>query len=184
MVKDLGVVFGKGDGSEPVPHDANGHAPMWKKKSIFWELPYWKILKVRNAINVMHLTKNLCVNVLGFLGCYNNSKDTLEARQDLKNIHEAPPIEVDEEETNPEEVEEEEQDYLGPASYTLSKEEKDIMFDCLNNMNVPSGYSSNIKGIINMKDKKFTNLKAHKCHMLMTQLLPVALRGVLPEKYD
>jgi hypothetical protein len=49
-------------------------------------------------------------------------------------------------------------------------------------MKVPSGYSSNIKGIISMKDKKFTNLKAHDCHMLMTQLLPVAFRGVLPEK--
>jgi hypothetical protein len=33
-----------------------------------------------------------------------------------------------------------------------------------------------------MKDEKFTNLKAHDCHMLMTQLLLVALRGVLPEK--
>jgi hypothetical protein len=64
--------------------------------------------------------------------------------------------------------EEEEQDYLGHASYTLSKEETDIMFDCLNSMKVPSGYSSNIKRIINMKDKKFTNLKAHNCHMLMT----------------
>jgi hypothetical protein len=49
MVKDLRVVFGKGDGSELVPHDANGRAPMWKKKSIFWELPYWEILEVRNA---------------------------------------------------------------------------------------------------------------------------------------
>jgi hypothetical protein len=184
MVKNLRVVFGKGDGSVPVPHDANGRAPMWKKKSIFWELPYWEILKVRNAIDVMHLTKNLCLNVLGFLGCYKNSKDTLEARRGLKNIHrnEAPPIEVDEEEVDPEEVEEKEQDYLGPASYTLSKEEKDIIFDFLNSMKVPSGYSSNIKGIISMKDKKFTNLKAHDCHMLMTQLLPVALRGVLPEK--
>lgn len=73
------------------------------------------------------------------------------------------------------------QHYLRPASYTLSKEEKDSMFECLNSMKVPSGYSSNIKGIINMKQKKFTNLKAHDCHMLMTQLLPVALRGVLPE---
>jgi hypothetical protein len=42
MVKDLRVVFGKGD----------GRAPMWKKKSIFWELPYWEILKVRNTIDV------------------------------------------------------------------------------------------------------------------------------------
>jgi hypothetical protein len=74
MVKDLRVVFGKGDGSEPVPHDANGCAPMWKNKSIFWELPYWEILEVRNAIDMMHLTKNLCLNVPGFLGWYKNSK--------------------------------------------------------------------------------------------------------------
>ena len=32
-----------------------------------------------------------------------------------------------------------------------------------------------------MKEKKFTNLKSHDCHVLMTQLLPVALRGILPE---
>ena len=39
MVKDIQVVFGKGPSSQPVPNSANGHAPMWKKKSIFWELP-------------------------------------------------------------------------------------------------------------------------------------------------
>ena len=55
------------------------------------------------------------------------------------------------------------------------------MFDCLNSMKVPSGYSSNMQGIINMKEKKITNLKSHDCHVLMTQLLPVALRGILPE---
>ena len=66
MVKDLQVIFGKGPGGQSVPNDANGHAPMWKKKSIFWELEYWKALEVRNAIDVMHVTKNLCVNLLGF----------------------------------------------------------------------------------------------------------------------
>jgi hypothetical protein len=35
MVKDLKVIFGKGPGSLSVPNDASGHAPMWKKKSIF-----------------------------------------------------------------------------------------------------------------------------------------------------
>jgi hypothetical protein len=83
MVNDLRAIFGKFDGSEPVVHVANGRAPMWKKKSMFWELPYWEILEVRNAIDVMHLTKNLCLNVLGFLGCYGSSKDTLEARRDV-----------------------------------------------------------------------------------------------------
>ena len=55
------------------------------------------------------------------------------------------------------------------------------MFDCLNSMKLPSGYSSNMQGRINMKEKKFTNLMSHDCHVLMTQLLPVALRGILPE---
>ena len=32
-----------------------------------------------------------------------------------------------------------------------------------------------------MKKKKIQNLKSHDCHVLMTQLLPVILRGVLPE---
>nr|ABA97043.1 transposon protein, putative, CACTA, En/Spm sub-class [Oryza sativa Japonica Group] len=78
MVKDLKVVFGKGPGSQHIESE-DGHAAMWKKNSIFWELPYWEFLDVRHAIDVMHLTKNLCVNLLGFLGVYGKSKDTLEA---------------------------------------------------------------------------------------------------------
>jgi hypothetical protein len=54
------------------------------------------------------------------------------------------------------------------------------MFECLASIKVPSGFSSNIKGIINMLEKKFLNLKSHDCHVLMTQLLLVALRGILP----
>ena len=79
MVKDVQAVFRKGPGSQPIPNDANEHATMWKK-SIFWELPYWQVLEVRGAIDMMHLTKNLFVNLLGFKGVYGKSKDTLEAR--------------------------------------------------------------------------------------------------------
>ena len=70
---------------------------------------------------------------------------------------------------------------LSAASYALTKEEKEIFIECLLSIKVPSGFSSNIKGIINMAEKKFQNLKSHDCHMIMTQLLPVALRGLLPE---
>ena len=86
MIKDVRVVFGKGRGSQQVSNDENGRAPIWKKKSILWELPYQDVLEVRNAIDVMHLTKNLCVNLLGFLGTYGQAKDTLEARRDLKEM--------------------------------------------------------------------------------------------------
>jgi hypothetical protein len=62
-----------------------------------------------------------------------------------------------------------------------AKRRKKACFDCLNSMKVPSSYSSNIQGRINMKVKKFTNLKSHDCHVLITQLLLVSVRGILPE---
>jgi hypothetical protein len=71
--------------------------------------------------------------------------------------------------------------YLSPASYTLSKEEKESMFECLGSIKVPSRYSLNIKGILNVREKKFTNLKSHDSHVLMIQLLSVPLHGILPE---
>ena len=86
MVKDLEVIFGKGTGGESVPNNSTGHTPMWKKKSIFWELPYWKVLEVRSSIDVMHVTKNLCVNLLGFLSVYGKTKDTPEAREDQQRM--------------------------------------------------------------------------------------------------
>src|SRR4051812_13644314 len=90
MVKDLPeqVIFGKGPGGKFVPNEADGHAPIWKKKSIFWDLPYWKDLEVHSAIDVMHVTRNLCVNLLGFLGVYRKTKDTPEAREDQKRMSE------------------------------------------------------------------------------------------------
>ena len=122
MVKDVQVVFGKGAGSQPVLNDANGHAPMWKKKFIFWELPYWQVLEVRSAIDEMHLTKNLCVNLLGFMGVYGKHKDTLEARQDLQRMKKQDNLHPEKADNG--------RHYLSPASYTLSKEEKESMFEC------------------------------------------------------
>ena len=71
--------------------------------------------------------------------------------------------------------------FRGPASYALTKAEKEIFFECLSSIKVSAGFSSDIKGIINMTDKKFQNLKSHDCHLIMMQLLPVALRGLLTE---
>jgi hypothetical protein len=61
---------------------------MWKKKSIFWEQLYWEVLDVRHAIDVMHLTKNLCFNLIGLLGVYRKIKDTLEAHKQLQRVEE------------------------------------------------------------------------------------------------
>ncbi|XP_074315383.1 uncharacterized protein LOC141651578 [Silene latifolia] len=56
----------------------------WKKKSIFFELPYWKHNKCRHNLDVMHIEKNVFDNVLGtLLDISGKSKDHSNARSDL-----------------------------------------------------------------------------------------------------
>jgi hypothetical protein len=43
--------------------------------------------------------------------------------------------------------------HLSAARYALTKAEKEIFFKVLSSIKVPSSFSSNIKGIINMTEK-------------------------------
>jgi hypothetical protein len=49
----------------------------------------------------------------------------------------------------------------------------------LNSIKVPYAFSLNIKGIINMIEKKIQNLKSHDCHVLMTHLLDAFASGCI-----
>jgi hypothetical protein len=63
MVKDLKVVLGKGKGrgskktkkaGKNVEKNGNETSGLFKKRSIFWSLLYWKDLMAHHAIDVMH----------------------------------------------------------------------------------------------------------------------------------
>ena len=72
--------------------------------------------------------------------------------------------------------------HIPPALYTLSKAQKEKVCKFLETMKVPDGYSSNIAKCINLDKHKIYGLKSHDCHVLMEQLLPLAIRGVSQSK--
>src|ERR1044072_17968 len=56
----------------------------WKKKSILFTLPYWQYNELRHNLDVMHIEKNVCDNIMGtLLNQEKKSKDNYEARADL-----------------------------------------------------------------------------------------------------
>jgi hypothetical protein len=167
LVKDVNVIFGK---------DQNQTAPknIWKKRSVFFDLPYWCNLDVRHCIDVMHVEKNVCDSLIGtLLNIKGKTKDTENARLDMveMGIREALAPQSTDTRT-----------VLPPACHTLSRKEKKSFCMCLRSIKVPHGYSSNVKSLVSMKDLKLVGLKSHDCHVLMQQLLPVAIRGILPKK--
>ena len=58
----------------------------WRKKSIFYELEYWCTNKLKHNIDVMHVEKNVCDSLLGTILDSDKSKDTTNARHDLKKM--------------------------------------------------------------------------------------------------
>lgn len=171
MVKDITNEFGK----KRKRTKANDKG-MWKKKSIFWRLPYWKDLEVRHCIDLMHIEKNCCDSLLGLLlNMPGKTKDGLNARLDLQEMNIRSELQpVTDEETG--------RVYLPPACHTLSKDEKIAMLSCLADIKVPSGYSARISKYVKLEDLKLVGMKSHDCHVLITQILPVAIRGILPPK--
>ncbi|CAK8541326.1 unnamed protein product [Lathyrus sativus] len=107
----INVVFGKYQKQYTVKN-------IWKKRSVFFNLPYWSSLDVRHCIDMMHVEKNVCDSLIGtLLNIQGKTKDGYNARLDLS-----------------------------------------------------------LMGI----REELIGLKSHDCHVLMQQLLPVAIRGILP----
>ncbi|KAL9457402.1 hypothetical protein AB3S75_006449 [Citrus x aurantiifolia] len=121
----------------------------------------------------MHVEKNICESILcTLLDISGKTKDGLNARKDLEDWdirHDLHPY-VEGMRT-----------YLPAAPHSLSKIEKKIFCERLFNMKLPDGYSSNIGNCVSVEECKITNLKSHDYHILMQQLLPVVIRGLLPK---
>nr|XP_009791250.1 PREDICTED: uncharacterized protein LOC104238556 [Nicotiana sylvestris]XP_009791251.1 PREDICTED: uncharacterized protein LOC104238556 [Nicotiana sylvestris]XP_009791252.1 PREDICTED: uncharacterized protein LOC104238556 [Nicotiana sylvestris]XP_009791253.1 PREDICTED: uncharacterized protein LOC104238556 [Nicotiana sylvestris]XP_009791254.1 PREDICTED: uncharacterized protein LOC104238556 [Nicotiana sylvestris]XP_009791255.1 PREDICTED: uncharacterized protein LOC104238556 [Nicotiana sylvestris] len=152
-----------------ISHESRGDN--WNKKSIFFDLPYWKTLLLCHNLDVMHIEKNICDIILGtLLNIKGKTKDTIKTRLDLQAMNirkELHPIK------NGDKYD------LPTTCYTLSPEEKYKFCDFLKNLKVPDGFSSNISQCANLKDRKISGLKSYDCHIILQYLLLLAIRGML-----
>ncbi|WVZ71931.1 hypothetical protein U9M48_020459, partial [Paspalum notatum var. saurae] len=153
--KDIVTVFGKDpSGKKPAGRRRKEGELLviFKRRSIWFMLPYWKDLMMRHNFDVMHIGKNVYENFINtFLGTDGKSKDNLNSRLDLQALSirsDLHPIEL------------EGQFYLPPAPYSMSPQEKKLFCEIL-------------KGVF--------GLKSHESHIVLQHLLPLAVRKILPE---
>ncbi|XP_059663674.1 uncharacterized protein LOC132309374 [Cornus florida] len=145
----------------------------WRKKSIFFQLPYWKYNLLLHNLDVMHIEKNICDNILHTLMNDQKGKDGLKTRLDLQDMGVRLLLHPQERGSN--------KFYLPPASFTLSSLEKSTLCRVLKNVKVPDGYAFNISRCVKLKERTISGLKSHDCHILMQQLLAIAIRRILPK---
>ncbi|XP_074555671.1 uncharacterized protein LOC141811546 [Curcuma longa] len=170
QVENIQVSFGKtpevkgkrGRGQR----NANEDESHWRKRSIFFELPYWEFNALRHNLDVMHIEKNVCDNVLyTLLNESGKTKDHLNARRDLQSMGIRSTLWPNENGKYP------------SAIFTMSNKQKDIFLKTLKNVVVPDGYSSNISRCVDVKQRKIFGLKSHDCHILIVHLVDEVKEG-------
>jgi len=65
--------------------DGYGEWHNWKKRSIFWDLPYWKDKLLRHNLDVMHIEKKFFENIFNIvMNVMGKTKNNEKARRDLE----------------------------------------------------------------------------------------------------
>jgi hypothetical protein len=76
------IVFGLQSGKQKFPGFGLTHN--WVKRSMFWELPYWKTNLLCHNLDVMHIEKNMFENIFNtVMDVKGKTKDNIKARLDV-----------------------------------------------------------------------------------------------------
>ncbi|XP_024007302.1 uncharacterized protein LOC112083505 [Eutrema salsugineum] len=167
------------DAEKTVSCGGNGHVPIqgcgeyhnWNKKSIFFDLPYWKDHLLRHNLDVMHIEKNFFDNIMNtVLNVQGKTKDNLKARLDLPDICSRKELHVME---NGKSL---------PPAFRLNVLSKEEFFDWIKeSVKFLDGYASNLRNCVDSGEGKLCGMKSHDCHVFMQRLLPFAFSGLLPK---
>ena len=64
----------------------DGVKAAWSRRSLLFDLPYWKDHSVRHVLDIMHAEKNIIKHIVGTCISGSHSKDGVNARNDLRNL--------------------------------------------------------------------------------------------------
>ncbi|KAK9048338.1 hypothetical protein SSX86_032699, partial [Deinandra increscens subsp. villosa] len=146
----------------------------WSKKSIFFELPYWHKLLIRHNIDVMHVEKNVCENVLGtLLNIEGKTRDNEKARLDLQDWNIRKELHL---------VHKNGRWFKPHALYVLTREERKQFCNLLKSVRFPNGYAGNLAKNVIAEQGKVYGLKSHDCHVLIQRIIPIAIRPFMTKK--
>ena len=138
----------------------------WRKRSIFWDLPYWNTNIIRHNLDVMH--DNIFNTILNIEG---RSKDNAKSTADLQLYYKRNKLDRDSRTGK-----------YPKSCYTLDKRQKEVLCDWLKNIKFSDGYMSYLARCVDMRKFKLFGMKSHDCHVFMQMLMPVDFRELLPSK--
>ena len=145
----------------------------WTKRSIFWDLPYWKDNLLWHNLDVIDIEKNFFENIFKtVMNVSGKTKNNEKARMDLALYCRWKDLELK----------------LGAngkllkpkANYTLIAYQTKLVYQWIKELRMSNGYSSNLTRCVNVDKGIVHGMKSHDYHVFMKCLLPIAFSSLPP----
>jgi len=143
----------------------------WTKRSILWDLPYWKDNLLRHNLDVMHIEMNFFDNIFNtIMEVKGKTKDNDKAIENLALYCRRLDLELK----------------LKPngnilktkENYSLTTEESKLVYHWIKELRMPDGYSSNLARCVNVDKGRIHGMKSHDCHVFMEFLVPIVFSSL------
>jgi len=163
MVKEGGCFVGYGE----------EHA--WTQKSGLWRLSCMDDLLLPHDIDMMHSEKNIAEALWGtIMDILDKIKDNVKARVDQATLCDRPKLNIPPPKNG--------KKWKKPAAeFVLKKHQRKEVQEWFQTLMFPDGYAANLRRGVNLSTMRINGLKSHDYHIWIEQLLPVMVRGYLPD---
>ncbi|WVZ20245.1 hypothetical protein V8G54_007567 [Vigna mungo] len=143
----------------------------WTKRSIFWDLPYWKDNLLRHNLDFMHIEKNFFDNIFNtVMNVSGKTKDNEKARMDIGLYCRRKDLELKSHSNG--------NIYKPKANYTLSVDQSKQVCHWLKDLRMLDGYFPNLSRCVDVNRGKLIGMKSDDCHVFMECLLPIAFSAL------
>jgi len=159
-------------------YEGYGEWHNWTHIAGLTKLPYFKDLKLPHNIDVMHTEKNVAEALFStILNIPDKTKDNVKARVDQEKLCDRPKLKM----VPPQGTK---KNWTKPdADFVLTRVQKREALEWIKNVLMfPDGYAANLSRGVNLTTGRVNGLKSHDYHIWIERILPVMVRGYVPDR--
>jgi hypothetical protein len=146
----------------------------WTQISGLWRLPYMCDILLPHNIDMMHTEKNVAEALFHTTMETEKSKDNVKSRLDQANLCDRPKYNIPKPKPG--------KRWKKPAApYVLTKPQRKEVLEWFETLMFPDGYAANLRRGVNLTTMRINGLKSHDYHIWIERLLPVMVRGYIPD---
>jgi len=152
-----------------------GESHAWAQMCGLWRLPYMDDILLPHNIDVMHTEKNIGEALWGsIMEIPDKTKDNVKARVDQAKLCDRPKLVI----PTPNEG----RRWKKPkADFVLTRAQRKEVLQWMKTLKFPDGYAANLSRGVNLATMRVNGLKSHDYHIWLERILPVMVRGYVPD---